>query len=112
MHALYRRRSVLDNQLINDVVELSLSPYTRVRRCVRFLFAFAIFIIHFHRHAQAIFQNVCNVSQFGHRSKPHIEINLIALCEIYKTSASGSIGSSCEGHRSRPNERSSLRPVE
>lgn len=32
MHALYRRRSALDNQLINDVVELSLSPYTRVRR--------------------------------------------------------------------------------
>ncbi|KAF9459432.1 hypothetical protein BDZ94DRAFT_1312356 [Collybia nuda] len=32
MHALYRRRSALDDKLIGELVELSLSPYTRVRR--------------------------------------------------------------------------------
>ncbi|TFK57500.1 ARM repeat-containing protein [Heliocybe sulcata] len=32
MHALYRRRSELDDTLLHDLVELSLSPYTRVRR--------------------------------------------------------------------------------
>ncbi|KAK7468647.1 Proteasome activator BLM10 [Stygiomarasmius scandens] len=32
MHSLYRRRSVLDDQLIGELVELALSPYTRVRR--------------------------------------------------------------------------------
>lgn len=32
MHALYRRRSALDDKLISELVELSLSPYTRVRR--------------------------------------------------------------------------------
>ncbi|TDL28791.1 hypothetical protein BD410DRAFT_863415 [Rickenella mellea] len=31
MHALYRRRSTLDDLLIDDLVEMSLSPYTRVR---------------------------------------------------------------------------------
>jgi proteasome activator subunit 4 len=33
MHALYRRRSELDDHLIRDLLDLSLSPYTRVRRC-------------------------------------------------------------------------------
>jgi proteasome activator subunit 4 len=42
MHALYRRRSELDNHVIKDLVDLSLSPYTRVRR-----------------HAQAVLGNVC-----------------------------------------------------
>lgn len=32
MHALYRRRSALDDELLSELVELSLSPYTRVRR--------------------------------------------------------------------------------
>ncbi|KAI0067754.1 hypothetical protein BV25DRAFT_1834775 [Artomyces pyxidatus] len=32
MHALYRRRSELDDHLLVDLLELSLSPYTRVRR--------------------------------------------------------------------------------
>ncbi|KAF8922284.1 armadillo-type protein [Mucidula mucida] len=32
MHALYRRRSRLDDELIQEILELSLSPYTRVRR--------------------------------------------------------------------------------
>ncbi|KAI0275116.1 hypothetical protein BC834DRAFT_851157 [Gloeopeniophorella convolvens] len=41
MHALYRRRSELDDHLIRDLLELSLSPYTRVRR-----------------HAQAVLGNV------------------------------------------------------
>lgn len=35
MHALYRRRSEVDDSLISDLVELSLSPYTRVRRYAR-----------------------------------------------------------------------------
>lgn len=34
MEALYRRRSEQDDQLLTDLVELSLSPYTRVRRFV------------------------------------------------------------------------------
>jgi proteasome activator subunit 4 len=33
MHALYRRRSELDDHLIKDLADLSLSPYTRLRRC-------------------------------------------------------------------------------
>jgi proteasome activator subunit 4 len=37
MHALYRRRSELDDHLIKDLLELSLSPYTRVRRCENLL---------------------------------------------------------------------------
>ncbi len=32
MHALYRRRDALDDQLLEDLIEMSLSPYTRVRR--------------------------------------------------------------------------------
>lgn len=32
MHALYRRRSALDDELIGEVLQLSLSPYTKVRR--------------------------------------------------------------------------------
>lgn len=32
MHALYRRRSALDDSLLDELVELSLSPYTRIRR--------------------------------------------------------------------------------
>ncbi|KAF9568547.1 hypothetical protein CPC08DRAFT_654918 [Agrocybe pediades] len=32
MHALYRRRSALDDMLLEQLVELSLSPYTRIRR--------------------------------------------------------------------------------
>ncbi|KAG6910583.1 hypothetical protein DXG01_009534 [Tephrocybe rancida] len=32
MHSLYRRRSALDDKLLSELVELSLSPYTRVRR--------------------------------------------------------------------------------
>ncbi|KAH9964279.1 hypothetical protein BC827DRAFT_1190239 [Russula dissimulans] len=42
MHALYRRRSELDNHLIRDLLELSLSPYTRVRR-----------------HSQAVLGTIC-----------------------------------------------------
>lgn len=35
MHALYRRRSELDDRLLrDDLAELCLSPYTRVRRYV------------------------------------------------------------------------------
>ncbi|KAG6869165.1 hypothetical protein C0993_012264 [Termitomyces sp. T159_Od127] len=32
MHSLYRRRSALDDRLLGELVELALSPYTRVRR--------------------------------------------------------------------------------
>ncbi|OBZ79732.1 Proteasome activator complex subunit 4A [Grifola frondosa] len=42
MHALYRRRSALDDDLLEDLIEMSLSPYTRVRR-----------------HAQAVLHNAC-----------------------------------------------------
>lgn len=34
MHALYRRRSALDDKLIGELGELSLSPYTRIRRWI------------------------------------------------------------------------------
>jgi hypothetical protein len=34
MHALYRYRSEIDDKLLVELVELSLSPYTRVRRYV------------------------------------------------------------------------------
>ena len=44
MHALYRRRDSLDDQLIEDLIEMSLSQYTRVRR-----------------HSQAILHNACGV---------------------------------------------------
>ncbi|TFK76811.1 hypothetical protein BDN72DRAFT_829977 [Pluteus cervinus] len=42
MHATYRRRSELDDKLLCELVELSLSPYTRVRR-----------------HAQSVLHDVC-----------------------------------------------------
>ncbi|KAI0961210.1 hypothetical protein AcV7_000369 [Taiwanofungus camphoratus] len=42
MHALYRRRTQLEDELIQDLIDMSLSPYTRVRR-----------------HAQAILHNSC-----------------------------------------------------
>ncbi|KAI8995384.1 ARM repeat-containing protein [Trametes punicea] len=42
MHALYRRRDALDDQLLEDLIGMSLSQYTRVRR-----------------HAQAILHNAC-----------------------------------------------------
>jgi proteasome activator subunit 4 len=32
LNSLYRRRSELDDKLLKELVELSLSPYTRVRR--------------------------------------------------------------------------------
>lgn len=32
MHALYRRRSQVDDDLLRDLIEMSLSPYTRLRR--------------------------------------------------------------------------------
>ncbi|KAF8971500.1 armadillo-type protein [Flammula alnicola] len=32
MHALYRRRSALDDKMLDELVELSLSQYTRIRR--------------------------------------------------------------------------------
>lgn len=32
LHSLYRRRSELDDRLLDALLELSLSPYTRVRR--------------------------------------------------------------------------------
>lgn len=34
MHALYRRRSAFDDMMLDELVELSLSPYTRIRRLV------------------------------------------------------------------------------
>jgi proteasome activator subunit 4 len=34
LHALYRQRSALDDELLQELVELSLSPYLRVRRFV------------------------------------------------------------------------------
>ena len=40
MHALYRRRSALDDKLLADLVELCLSPYTRVRRYVGYVYAY------------------------------------------------------------------------
>ncbi|KAI0757312.1 ARM repeat-containing protein [Daedaleopsis nitida] len=42
MHALYRRRDALDDQLLENLIEMSLSQYTRVRR-----------------HAQAVLHNAC-----------------------------------------------------
>ncbi|KAJ7225864.1 hypothetical protein GGX14DRAFT_422660 [Mycena pura] len=32
MHSLYRKRSALDDKLIQELIQLSLSPYTRIRR--------------------------------------------------------------------------------
>ncbi|KAJ7785950.1 hypothetical protein B0H16DRAFT_1488659 [Mycena metata] len=38
MHGLYRHRSALDDRLIQELVELSLSPYTRIRRQAQGIF--------------------------------------------------------------------------
>lgn len=35
LNSLYRQRSELDDNLLNELVELSLSHYTRVRRYVK-----------------------------------------------------------------------------
>ncbi|KAJ7456643.1 hypothetical protein FB451DRAFT_1276697 [Mycena latifolia] len=38
MHGLYRHRSALDDKLIEELIELSLSPYTRIRRQAQSIF--------------------------------------------------------------------------
>lgn len=38
MHGLYRQRSALDDKLIRELIELSLSPYTRIRRQAQSIF--------------------------------------------------------------------------
>ncbi|KAJ7071512.1 hypothetical protein C8F01DRAFT_1110832 [Mycena amicta] len=38
MHSLYRQRSALDDKLIDELLELSLSPYTRIRRQAQNIF--------------------------------------------------------------------------
>ncbi|KAJ7129977.1 hypothetical protein C8R43DRAFT_1025251 [Mycena crocata] len=38
MHGLYRYRSALDDKLIEELIELSLSPYTRIRRQAQSIF--------------------------------------------------------------------------
>ncbi|KAJ6604293.1 hypothetical protein DFH09DRAFT_1300536 [Mycena vulgaris] len=38
MHGLYRQRSALDDKLIGELIELSLSPYTRIRRQAQSIF--------------------------------------------------------------------------
>ncbi|KAF7306621.1 hypothetical protein MIND_00453500 [Mycena indigotica] len=38
MHSLYRQRSALDDKLIDELLELSLSPYTRIRRSAQGIF--------------------------------------------------------------------------
>ncbi|KAJ6627278.1 hypothetical protein B0H10DRAFT_1780024 [Mycena sp. CBHHK59/15] len=38
MHGLYRHRSALDDRLIEELIELSLSPYTRIRRQAQGIF--------------------------------------------------------------------------
>ena len=37
LNSLYRQRSELDDNLLNELVELSLSQYTRVRRYVKLI---------------------------------------------------------------------------
>ncbi len=59
MHALYRRRDALDDQLLEDLIEMSLSQYTRVRR-----------------HAQAVLQNACGVSSTCRIPSPFREYSL------------------------------------
>jgi proteasome activator subunit 4 len=61
MHALYRRRSALDDQLLDNLVELCLSPYTRVRRYVRNIHAINSVLIAHYSYAQSVFHNVCGV---------------------------------------------------
>ncbi|KAJ7666470.1 hypothetical protein B0H17DRAFT_1162570 [Mycena rosella] len=38
MHGLYRHRSALDDKLLGELIELSLSPYTRIRRQAQSIF--------------------------------------------------------------------------
>ncbi|KAJ7293229.1 hypothetical protein C8J57DRAFT_19449 [Mycena rebaudengoi] len=38
MHGLYRHRSALDDELIDELIELSISPYTRIRRQAQAIF--------------------------------------------------------------------------
>lgn len=65
MHALYRRRSQLDDQLLkDDLTALCLSPYTRVRRYVddcsfgsSFDFSCSL--------AQSVLHNICGVSRLA-----------------------------------------------
>lgn len=67
MHALYRRRSELDDRLLKeDLAELCLSPYTRVRRYVDDCSSgsssdFSCSL------AQNVLHNICGVSHLAHR---------------------------------------------
>ncbi|KAJ3798132.1 hypothetical protein GGU11DRAFT_782291 [Lentinula aff. detonsa] len=60
MHSLYRSRSALDDELIRELVESSLSPYTRVRR-----------------HAQGVLLNVYGIYVRSTRSTLPILLNAL-----------------------------------
>ncbi|KIK71342.1 hypothetical protein GYMLUDRAFT_33493 [Collybiopsis luxurians FD-317 M1] len=60
MHGLYRNRSALDDELIGELVESSLSPYTRVRR-----------------HAQGILLNVYGTYVRSTRSTLQVLLNAL-----------------------------------
>ncbi|KAJ4476678.1 hypothetical protein J3R30DRAFT_3759946 [Lentinula aciculospora] len=61
MHSLYRSRSALDDELIGELVESSLSPYTRVRR-----------------HAQGVLLNVYGIYVRSTRSTLAVLLNALA----------------------------------
>ena len=64
MQALYRRRSELDDKLLHELVELSLSQYTRIRRYKSLLLFgwIQIYLLHFDRQAQSVLHTVSGVS--------------------------------------------------
>jgi hypothetical protein len=65
MHALYRHRSALDDKLLDELIELSLSPYTRIRKsvaCIPHHIELSYLHVIPYRQAQGIFHNVSGVS--------------------------------------------------
>jgi hypothetical protein len=87
LNSLYRRRSALDDELIRDLVELSLSPYTRVRRYRRIMRMYAVLVLTWlYRHCQTILQSVTGVSAITHeyRGDSLIYTFKSVLCSIYE----------------------------
>lgn len=79
LHSLYRRRSALDDLLLEALVELSLSPYTRVRRYDSQFIIITTSMVNpkrGSRHAQAVLHNACGVRLISSIFRSNLLINM------------------------------------
>mgnify|MGYP007051637108 CR=1 FL=1 len=60
-HTMYRQRSETDDKMITELLELALSQYTRLRKCVLSHFAWKVIADGCSRHAQSVVQTLTQV---------------------------------------------------